>query len=204
MRSVALIGALVVVGGWTVGCDDDEAYFDATISAPIECLSQQFPFEPTFFAASATSVGAVVRMQNSTLTRTRIDSFNMTFYSQPNPLSGMECPFIDVAGAGAYDVGPGACIQAYFRFNDECSREYVNPHVVGTVTLDQIGFEEGDIIEGTIDGQLVDARLIDSTGEPELVVTPIGDVSGRFRFEVRVGPAYQTYDLPDRHIDQPF
>ena len=205
-RPDALSLALVLLVALSaVACDDDEARFDATIDAPLECLADRFPFEPTFFAASRTATGGLLRMQASILTRTRIDAFNIAIYSEPNPYGESECPSLDALSGGTFEVGPAACIQAYFRFNDECGREFVNPHVVGTVTFDSLGFEEGDLIEGVIDGSISDVVLLEQTGEPELVMTPLGQVSGEFSFEVRVGPAYQVYDLPDRHIiDEPF
>jgi len=135
--------------------------------------------------------------------KTRTDGFYLVFdntvegITDPSTGQMVMCPET-LEGAMNVPVGPNACIQAYFRFNETCLRDFINPHIVGSVSFPRFGVEEDDRIEGTIDGQLVDLKVVRQPGADQEVQTPIGTVNGTFRFKVVDNPARLIYTIPPR------
>lgn len=205
MRSLFTTFCAVCLVLASIGCDEvGEGRFEATITGDVKCLDKAFPFEPEHFAAIRTENGSMIRMQKDAQVRTRADLFGITILSETDHSAPIDlCPdLLEMVGT-AVPVGPEECMQAYFRFADTCSRVWINPQVIGTVTFTEAGLSEGDIIEGTVQGTLSDVVIDDSSGEPELIMTEIGTVNGEFRFEVRVGEAYQIFGVPVGPEDQP-
>jgi len=199
-RSLRRKGGLLVVvflGLMLASCSSDEARFDLAISGDAECLGDAFPFEPGLFAIQETFNGAMIRMQLDSRSRVRNDAFYVTVVSEDPVLEGC-VPTGKLSGA-SIPVGPEQCAQAYFRLNDSCRSEYLNPHVVGTITFDTLGFDRGDMVEGSVSGQLFDVKIDEVAGEPVQVRNALGAISGDFSFEVRVGPAYQIFSAPADH-----
>lgn len=189
----AWIALVAIVGA---GCDDDEARFDLMLSVENGCLADFFPFEPEFFAASATEFGAMLRMQADSRVRTQADAFYISI-ADDNAIVG-DCPAPSELAGSTVDVAPGACVQAFFRINQSCRSRFFDPQVFGQVTFERLGFERGDVIEGTVTGTLEDYKVGRNGAELVESRTLLGTLEGRFRFTVEVGPPYQTYSTPNR------
>jgi len=134
---------------------------------------------------------------------TRTDGFYLVFAHtvtwavDPSTGQMITCPDT-LEGAADVLVGPNRCVQAYFRFNETCLRDFLNPHIVGTVSFSRFGLDEDETIEGTIDGELVDLKVIQQPGADQEVQTPIGTVNGTFRFKVLDNPQRLIFTIPPR------
>lgn len=195
--ALLILSALAVLLG---GCVDEEAHFAATITADEACMADFFPFEPDFFAASSTEFGTIIRLQSDSRVRTRADAFYITI-ARDNPILG-ECPEPDELAGKTVEVAPGGCVQAFFRLNDSCRNDFLDPQVFGQVAFERVGFSRGDVIEGAVTGSLEDFKIGTIGADPVERRTPLGTVEGRFRFEVEVGPAYQLFST-DNRVDRP-
>ena len=192
LSSLTLLTLLLLLSA----CDDPgEAHFEANLSVTHDCLEDNFPFDAKFFAASYANQGAFIKMQENGVWVTAADGLFLTLSATEHPLTGEPCPKISSLVEGPVDVGPQQCARAYFRFRS-CGRDYINPHVMGTLTLDHIGFEEGDEISGRLSGELVNLIISETEGVTTYATQPLGDVDGDFSFEVKVGPAYQGFSTP--------
>jgi hypothetical protein len=195
---------------WVAAACDPEgtARFEAAVTGG-GCYAAQFPFEPTFFAAVETPTGALLRMEQHVRERTRTDGFYLMIdpardgkpglNGQPLSCSSMD----DIHAGGSFRVEPEGCLQAYFRFNYSCQRDYVNLQVRGDVTFERFSLAAGQTVRGALTGELVELRAAPGVEARRVELTPRGPVSGTFAFEVTSSPSRQIFQWPPEHIMQP-
>jgi hypothetical protein len=203
------LGALVAAALLCAACSTEgTARFEASLTDG-GCYGEQFPFEPDFFAVVATSSGALMRMEEHVRERTRTDGFYMVIDPDRGGKPGIDgqplvCPSMDdVRGGGAFTVEPEGCMQAYFRFNYSCQRDFLNLQVRGEVNFERFTLTKGEEMRGTLSGDLVELRTSPSVEGKRLEILPRGTLTATFAFTVDESPNRQLYYWPPVHIDQP-
>lgn len=189
MKPLLLIAAVVL---FVSACSDDEARFDLTAGAVSNCYTDQFPFEPTFFALTPTETGVMLRMEREKRMRTETDALTLILDT------GQRQSSLDYSLAGqSFEIDPETSpSRAYFHLTQSCPRAFLNVQVRGSVSLSSFGFGGGDTVEGTLTGTLVNISTVDTPAGKTATYEELGSLSGTFRFEVHHGPPYTIYTAP--------
>ena len=171
----------------SIACSDpgEFAIFETDQAQALpECMSAEFPFEPSLLAARVRNERVGIFLQSSPDVTSKYDVVYFELYQPENVVVGEPIEL----GAPAHPPPPARGKIAFFS---SCAFEHDSLKLGGSLVFDHFDYEAG----GVIAGHLVDGHIIDERSGQTLV----DDLNGEWHFAVRRGPPYEDfYALPER------